>query len=547
MSFSIKTRTEWIAGIETTPFDVAIIGGGITGASIALRASQAGHKVLLVEKNDFGSGTSSQSSKLVHGGLRYLQQYHFGLVATALKERYDLLQRAPHLVKKLSFLLPIFKDSPNGYWMLHAGLFFYDFLCFFHQIGWHKMLNKKALKQRLPQLATEGLKAAANYFDAQGDDSRLVLAILLTAAQESAHILNYVEVQEFVKSSQQITGLQVMDRLTNKSYQVKAKVVINATGAWSDSVRWKSNPEVKEPHLRNTKGIHIVVRREKCPLDDAVMLFSKIDKRAMFAIPWEGFTLLGTTDDDYDQSLDDVNATSTEVNYILKSMNMAFSGINLTRDDILSTLAGLRPLVLKTGLFNTSEVSREHDIFESPNNLFNIIGGKLTTCFKMAQDTLNHVYQHHPELKKNGLSITNKCLVGSQAGYQEAQKKIRHDQLTVDREVAESLLNRYGSKTLEILELVDQDPALGKRLVEKLPYIWAELDYTVKNEGVVRLDDFMLRRTRLFYLAPRHGQDVVKAVAERLARLLKWTSSDLQQQLAHYADLCEKNDAYKKS
>lgn len=543
MEFSFQQRQIWLKQLKHQTFDLVIIGGGITGAGIALEASQSGVNVLLIDKSDFASGTSSQSSKLVHGGLRYLQQYHFGLVATALRERYQLLQRAPHLIKKLSFLLPIYHDAPDGYWKLHAGLFFYDNLSFFHQIGKHRMVAQDEIKQRLSGLKTNGLKAAAHYWDAQGDDARLVLASILTAVQSGLQAINYLDCKSFNKDNRNCWVIDTIDCLTQQHYSISAKVIVNATGPWSDITRGLANGYDSQPaRVRNTRGVHLLVARQKMPIDDAVMIFSPIDHRAMFAIPWEGMVLLGTTDRDYNQSLDEICATIEDVNYILESFNDAFPDSSIKQDDIISTMAGCRPLVMKKGKKHASEISREHAIFEEPQGCINIIGGKLTTYQKMAKDTLRAVLKHHGLRKKRS---TKQCrLVGSQGNFQSIRQQLLTNKL-LDIDVLQALIGRYGTETKQVLDLVNQQLALGERILPGYNYIWAEIDYTIQNEMVMQLDDLIMRRTRLFYLCHNHGQPVIKEIVARMANLLNWDQSVVAHQLERYEYLVQQNDFYK--
>ncbi len=543
MNCSLKTRQAWIDQLQSTTYDLAIMGGGITGAGIAMQAARLGLKVLLVEKNDFASGTSSQSSKLVHGGLRYLQHYDFGLVHTALKERYYLLKNAPHIVHRLPFVLPIYKDSPDGYLKLQLGLNFYDLLCGLHPIGRHHMLSKNKLESKLPGLKQEGLKSAANYYDAQGDDCRLVLASLWTAVQHQAHILNYFEINKINIQQHKVQNMIGQDKLSKKSYIINAHVFVNATGAWSDQVRQLTSDQVIVPRVRNTKGVHVIIPRSKLPIREAVMVFSAIDGRAMFAIPWEKMTLLGTTDDDYHQVIDDVHATSREIDYLLKSFNAAFPAAGLTTSDIISTMAGLRPLVLKKSV-HASEVSREHELFEDPGDLFNIIGGKLTTYIKMADDLMKKVHKKFARLNGHYRLPPLAPMAGSQGDLQEVES---HLQATTNWEqpLIEALVRRYGTQTKEIAALVAGNERLGQLLHPGGAVILAEVDYTVANEMVVSAADFIMRRTRLFYLDKQHGREVAKQVVDRMAELLAWPEEEKLRQMDEVVYFCQQNDHYR--
>ncbi len=543
MNCSLEKRQAWIDELENTIYDVAVMGGGITGAGIAMQAARLGLKVLLVEKNDFASGTSSQSSKLVHGGLRYLQQYDFGLVHTALKERYFLLKNAPHIVHRLPFVLPIYQDSPDGYLKLHLGLYFYDALCGFHPIGRHHMVPKNRLEFKLPSLNQEGLKAAANYFDAQGDDCRLVLASLWTAVQHHAHILNYFEINKINTKQGKVQSLSGRDKLSKQSYTIRARVYVNATGAWSDQVRQLASDKAMAPRVRNTKGVHMVVPRQRLPIQEAVMIFSVVDGRTMFAIPWEEATLLGTTDDDYDQVLDDVYATKREINYLLASFNAAFKEASLTEADILSTLAGLRPLVLKKNI-HASEVSREHELFEHPANLYNMIGGKLTTYIKMADDLIKKIHKKFPQLKGAYTLPALAPLVGSQGDLSELETKLRHT-TKWDEPLIQALIKRYGTQALTVAELASKNRKLNQKLTPVGDVILAEVDYGLAHEMMTSAADFIMRRTRMFYFDKQHGREQAVRVVERMAELLNWSKEEKLRQMDEVVYFCQQNDRYR--
>ncbi|HVG45521.1 MAG TPA: glycerol-3-phosphate dehydrogenase/oxidase, partial [Longimicrobium sp.] len=382
--FSAAARARHWAALSSREWDLRVVGGGITGAAAARDAAGRGLSVALVEAGDFAQGTSSRSSRLVHGGLRYLETYDFALVFEASAERRRLLELAPHLVHPLPFVFPVYRGGPTPFLMLQAGMWLYDGLSLFRNIRRHRILSVKDLAAEEPGLRRDGLAGAAMYYDAAVDDARLTLANARGAHESGAAVVSHAEVAGFVAEGGAVRGARVRDRVTGAETTARAKVVLNATGPWSDAVRRLADPAAK-PRLRTTKGVHTMVPRERVGNRHAITFQSPIDGRVMFVLPWGQHTYVGTTDTDFTGSPADVRADAADVTYLLKSANSVFPEARLTDADVVSTWAGVRPLLApRQGGGSESATSREHEIWWDPSGLLSIAGGKLTTYRVMA-------------------------------------------------------------------------------------------------------------------------------------------------------------------
>jgi len=534
--FSFQTREKIISQLEKTKYDICIIGGGISGAGIARDASLRRLKTLLVEKSDFAAGTSSKSSKLIHGGFRYLKQYQFGLVREALVERYKLLHLAPHLVSKLPTIFPIYEESDDSYWKIKAGMTLYDWLCGFKRIGTHKMHRGRQLLNLVPELNKTNLAGGAEYFDAKADDSRLVMATLQSAVQSGCDAISYFRVAGFEKQNGITKVLYGHDEIKGGKYNIRAKVFVNATGAWGDITR-RLNNEVINPRIRTTKGIHLVVPKNRLNLNYAVMLISTLDGRPLFAVPWREFVLLGTTDSDFDGDLDLIYSTMEDADYLLDSFNSVFPDIKLTENDVISSYAGVRPLVFEEGK-STSKISREHEIFESPKNLYNLIGGKLTTYRKMSADLIDII------LKVNEFSVPNRCLTdkfplyGSEIESYEQNslelKKTLVEDFSLTEDDAMYLLSAYGCHVKSLFNYLKDSSQNSESIIRGLPFIWAQLYYAIDYEMTISLDDFLIRRTHIFSLDWDQGTQIVGKCADIMGKTLQWNEDEKQKQIEKY-------------
>jgi len=484
--------------ISTNPnqhFDVVIIGGGINGAGIARELSLRGLKVGLFEKNDFGSGTSSASSKLAHGGLRYLEQREFGLVFEACRERERLLRNAPHLVKSLPFILPIYKDSPRPKWQIQIGLWLYDILSRFKTAHPHKMLSVKQTLELAPALNPENLVGGALYYDAQMDDARIVLENVLEAEYNGAAVHNYTEVVKFDKEDGIIKSAYIRGKNSESLYQITGDLFINTTGPWSDIVSKIINPET-ESRLRLSKGIHIIV--PSLTQDKAVLLTAKQDGRVFFVIPWQGHSLVGTTETDYTGNPDDVTATDADIDYLLNEIKRVFPTSQLSKDHIISTFAGLRPLVHSENQ-TAGSTSREHHIIEE-GNVIHLLGGKYTTYRKMSEDVAKLVFK---TLQKGPFyPITeSRPLWGGRIKDMEThiEQHTEHECHihNLEPDLYTHLVRQYGNKYLYVISILNENPNFKTRL-EGTPYCIGEVIYAIRYQKARTPEDFMRRRTSIY-------------------------------------------------
>ena len=519
---SASARKQNIQRLQEGTFDLLVIGGGINGAAVARDAAMRGLRVALVEKGDFASGTSSKSSKLIHGGIRYLQQGDFRLVRASCRER-DLLRRrlAPHLVQPLAFLFPVYRGDPVGFFMLGLGMWVYDALAIFRNIRAHRMLGPKRALAAEPELRTEGLRGVAVYYDCFTDDARLTLETILGAHEEGASVTNYLAVVEFLKEGGRIVGALLQDRFGGAPVRVHARCVVNTTGPWADYVRRLDNAAAP-PCLRLTKGVHIIVPRIRLgKLQAAVVMLSPRDKRVLFAIPWDDHALIGTTDTDFEGAPDSVKPELWDFEYLLEAANWFFPRANLQINDIVGSYAGLRPLVAEEGK-HPSAVSREEEIFESPSGLITLGGGKLTTHRLVAKEIVDRV------IRKLGLGVLKqgrpystgtKPLPGGRVQDSQAiaAEIINLNGYDLTEEQVSHLVRRYGSRTQEVLHLLQSRTDLLQLLVPGMPDIWAEAEFAVRSEMAVEPDDILLRRTHVGLKDPKEAKQVAELVREKLS------------------------------
>lgn len=513
-------------------FDLLIIGGGATGASAARDAALRGLSVVLLEKNDFGSGTSSRSTKLFHGGLRYLEKYEFGLVREACRERELMLTLAPHICHPRPFIYLIyqgyhmmFKWLPATLFMLNAGLTMYDAFSGNPKERRHKMLNKKKLLEIEPHLNHDGLKGGGYYYDFLTDDARFTIETMKAACDAGALAANYAEVKGLVQDNGRISGVEAVDLITGAEGVVKAKQVINTTGPWTDKIRFMEQG-VKNKMLSPTKGVHIVLRKQDFPLNHAVFLQSPRDGRTVWPIPAldSDLVYVGTTDTYYQESFDHVVA------------NYTIPGCNVGYEHIVGTWAGLRPLVKPEGDLAASSVSREHEIFVSPNGLLNIAGGKLTTARVMGYQVVDKAVDLLGEnFGVRGVPTTTTATVplsGGEAASLERAKQLAPG-VNLPEDVKDRLLKHYGGNFTKIAKLAGTGPDAARSLSgHKL--IAAEVRYAVADEMAMTVTDFFTRRASLFYWTQDGGLDTVDAVAGEMGKQLNWTPDQQAAQVEAY-------------
>ena len=543
------------------PFDVLVVGGGITGAGVALDAASRGLRTALVEKADFAAGTSSKSSKMVHGGIRYLQQREFRLVYESLAERQLLLENAPHLVAPLPFLIPLFgrngvvsKTVARSY---SSALWLYDLTGGVRIGRRHRRVTKEEILTHLPTLDVDRLVAGFLYYDAQADDARLTLSVLRTAVVDHGAVAaNYLPVVDFLTDAAGLVCGARVNPLTRPGtsgsgtfgevaggpeFEIRARVVLNATGVWADEVG--SFDDHPAPHsLRPAKGIHISVPAEKLPCDVAAVLPVPHDRRSVFVVPWpEGrHTYVGTTDTGYEGPLDDPRCEPDDVDYLLGAVNAATSSA-LTRADVTALWAGLRPLLSPADGHHVSErtadLSRRHTVRVSPSGVVTVTGGKLTTFRKMAEDATDEVVRLLGQ--EAGCRTRHLRLRGAPpAGPSTRRRSARRGRGDGGGEVGLSahLHSRYGNEAGDILALVDDRPELLAPIVEGLPYIGAEVLYAVRAEMAQSVEDVLARRTRAQLLDARASAAAARAVATLMAPELGWTAEQAQAQATRFAE-----------
>ena len=523
-SFSQATRAEAFAGLRDTALDLLVIGGGITGAGIARDAAMRGIRTAVVDAGDFGWGTSSRSSRLIHGGLRYLEHGWLRLVFEASRERRTLLRIAPHLVRPRAFVFPAFEGTRLKRWEISAGVWLYDILALFRNVHAHRLLSRRGVLKREPLLRERGLTGGALYWDAQTDDARLVVATMRAAHAHGASCLNYVRVVSLDKADGRVQGAILEDAFSGERVTVKAHVVVNATGPWSDALRRLDDPAAT-PLLRNTKGAHIAVPQRRIGNEGAVTLLSPIDGRVMFVLPWGNVTIVGTTDTDDPVSPDDVAPTSEDVLYLVRSANAVFPNARLGMEDVIAAWAGLRPL-LHDGAAATVAVPREHRIVESTGGLVTIAGGKLTTYRAMAAQVVNVVARRLRSLDRRTLPTHAASALLPLPGGDIAEPAALVEQLVVEgveEPIAQHLVDAYGSEASAVVKLMHEDPALAAPLVEGGPWRGAEVVYQARRELALTVSDVLIRRTHVLHRCGAEGNGAAPVVGRLLQRELGWS------------------------
>ncbi len=515
-----------------------IVGGGITGAGIARDAAMRGLRTVLVEQSDLGAGTSSRSSRLVHGGLRYLEQGRLRLVLEANRERRVLLRLAPHLVRPLPFVFPLQQGDRVPLWRLAAGMWLYDLLALFRNVAPHRMLSKRALLAGEPMIRERGLLGGARYFDAQCDDARLVLATARSAALHGARIATYAAVEGLEVTDGRVSGARVVDALTGERGTVRAAAVVNATGPWTDRMRGMEDPGCR-PILRPTKGVHVVVPRSRLGHHEAIAFLSPIDGRVMFALPWGEDSYVGTTDTDAAEPPDAVTASTADIIYLLRSINALFPNARLGVEDVRVTWAGHRPL-LGGGARRPSGVSREHAVIEGRAGMLTVAGGKLTTYRVMAMDAVNRVLQQFEErdhrVEVRPAATDQEALPGGETAEFGAFERGALD-LGLSAETAEHLIRHYGTETAGIVNLASAHRGLQRRLHPRHPAIEAEVVHAARREMAMRVDDVLVRRIHLYYETPDRGAAAAPRTAELLGGELGWPEQQVADETIRFQQL----------
>lgn len=537
-ALSPEYREDALAALRSTAepgqeLDILIVGGGVVGAGAALDAVTRGLKVGMVEARDWASGTSSRSSKLIHGGLRYLEMLDFALVAEALKERGLLIQRiAPHLVKPVPFLYPLthrFYERPY----VGAGIMLYDTMGLTsgnsRGVPMHKHLSKKSTLRAAPSLKDDAMIGSIRYYDAQVDDARYVANMVRTAAHYGATVANRVSVVDFLREGERVVGARVKDSESGREFDVFARQVVNATGVWTDETQAMVTDR-GQLKVRASKGVHLVVPRDR--IQSTVGMILRTEKSVLFVIPWGRHWIVGTTDTDWNLDKAHPAATSADIDYILEHVNRVLK-TPLTREDVEGVYAGLRPLLAGEN-DSTAKLSREHVVAHPVPGLVVVAGGKWTTYRVMAKDAVDEAARALDEKVPESCTSTIPLLgaVGYKAAWNRRHRTAEHYGVHVAR--VEHLLNRYGSLATEVLELIRQDPELGEPLPGADDYLRAEVVYATTSEGARHVEDVLARRTRISIESWDRGVSAAPVVAELMAPVLNWGPERVQQEVAHY-------------
>lgn len=494
-------------------YDVAIIGGGATGLGVAVEAASRGYKTILFESYDYGKGTSSKSTKLVHGGIRYLANFDFELVKEGLSERHSFLKNAPHIAKSQPYMVPLYS------WMdklkYFVGIKLYDFLAGKEKVGHSEFLNRNDTLSRAPHLNELGLKGSAVYYDGQFDDTRMLIALLKTFESLGGIANNYTNVTGFIKDSDyKVTGLKVHNKLTNEDYEIKAKAVINATGTLTDTILDIDEPVEKHNNVAAAQGTHLVFNKEIFDSNYAIVVPKTTDDRILFVLPWHDKIVVGTTDIAIENPEIDPIAQKNEIDFILETLNK-YTSKTVTRDDIKSVFAGQRPLVRPQNQTNSSKISRKHEILLSGSGLISIVGGKWTIYRLMGEDTIN--FAINKGMLVNTKSITKELKL---FGYTE-------------NTLPPYPLNVYGNEANKILE-IQKETQNHDKLHPELPYLCAEVIYQIRNEHAKTVEDVLSRRTRALFLNAKAAIKAAATVARIMAYELKYDNKWVKNQLENF-------------
>jgi len=524
-TFSLATRRAALARMASETLDVLVVGGGITGAGIARDAAMRGLRTALVDAGDYGGGTSSRSSRLVHGGLRYLEHGWLKLVFEASAERRTLLRIAPHLVRGRPFTFPVFRGGRRPVWQIWAGVWLYDALSLFRNVHRARLLGRNGVLQREPLLRDQGLTGGAEYWDAQCDDARLTLATVRSAHRHGALCANHVRVEALEKAGGRVRGATLVDTLDGAPIAVRAHCVVNATGPWTDAFRRLDDPS-SAPLLRPTKGVHVVVPRARIGNEGAVTLTSPLDGRVMFVLPWGNRSVVGTTDTDTDEGPDAIAPSPDDVVYLVRSANAIFPNARLTLGDVVAAWAGLRPL-LRGGGESTASVPREHRIEESASGLITIAGGKLTTYRVMAEQVVDRVSRCLHQLDGRPVAPRPGTDREPLPGGEVADVAVLESELIQEglpAALARRLVWAYGTEAAGVRRLAREEPALAAPLADGVPVLAAEVVHQARREMALTLEDVLIRRTGLALRDPARAVAAAPAVARLLGGEMGWSA-----------------------
>jgi glycerol-3-phosphate dehydrogenase len=521
--------------ITETKFDICIIGGGATGAGCALDAAARGYKVLLLEKKDFGAATSGKSTKLIHGGVRYLEQAvkklsieQYRMVRKALKERSTLLKIAPHITRPLQLITPCRTWIEGAYY--YIGLKMYDWISGRTNIGGSELLSKKKAIERIPTLKKDHLFNAVLYYDGQLDDIRFNLALIQTAQQQGAICLNHTEAVSFEKNEKgRLTYLNIKDKLSGQEVKVNASIFINATGPFADHIRLMANPLLPK-RMMVSRGVHILLPKQMMSSQSALLIPQTRDGRVLFAIPYQKHLLVGTTDDAAQITDNEFGPTKNEVKYLLEYIN-EYLDVQATEAQVVAGFGGLRPLVMANS-GNTKDLVRDHEVeTDNSSGLISILGGKWTTYRLMAKDTLDIAEKH---LNKQVACTTHNILLAGSQHFNHTTAINLQQTTGCDHEIVKHLVSKYGDHSADIGKLMEAKPELKQRLLPGMPYTYAELDYVLDHEMAFTIKDVLARRWGTQLADWKQTRELIPVVGNFMAQKKRWPAEQLADYVADY-------------
>ena len=544
-----KKRIKIKNNLKTKKYDVCVIGAGITGAGIVREAAMRDLRVAIVDMQDFAAGTSSRSSKLAHGGIRYLSHGDMDLVKEATRERNWMRVQIPHLVRPIPFLFVHLKDSKYKKRDILAACKLYDFLSDknsqFTNYKKHQWYSAEEVIEMEPEYIREGNLGGAVYYDNNIDDARLTIETIKEAVIRGADALNYCKVVDYLKKDGKIYGIKCRDMEDDEQFEVLSKVVVNATGIWTDELVERYPDEIPEPVIRPTKGVHLQYKREHIKNNMATIVFSITDGRAFFVLPRnEHYTIIGTTDTDYQGDLANPFCNKEDADYLIESVKYYFPNAELDYKNILSTYAGIRPLVMQKGK-SESEISRKHLIFRSEDGLLTITGGKLTEWRAMAEDLFEKIEELHifPNIKREKHFSRQEYIIGLKE--EDWNKYIQNYGIKLDKDISDHLYHQYGKGALKILELVKEDPTLSNRIIEENYFIKAEILYTLRYELTTHLIDVFCRRTEMaLWIDHKKASEAAKKVGEIMLEEYSWDKTTLDNEIQNYLDYIKKTVSF---
>jgi len=548
-SWTFKNRDKIIKKMQSTQYDIVIIGAGITGAGVAREAAMRNLSVAVVDMQDFASGTSSRSTKLAHGGLRYVRYSEMDLVRSASRERNWMRVQIPHLVRPIPFFLPFMEGAKLKKRVLQSAVKIYDFLSDdkseFKNFKKNKSYTAEEVYNLEPEFTKEGTLGGLIYYDTNVDDARLTIEILKEAIIRGADSINYCKVIGYVENKGKIVGIKCQDLEKKTDFEIRAKLVINATGIWTDNLIKNYPNTISNPLIRPTKGVHLLYKRENIGNTMAAGLYSKVDNRFFFVIPRnKKYTLVGTTDTDYQGDLANPFCDKEDTDYLIESIKLFYPNSKLDYENILSTYAGIRPLVMQKGK-SESEVSRKHVIFFSNDNLLTITGGKLTTWREMAEDLFEHIDE------KNFFSKIKKEKHWSRQPFIISLEKddwlnvLKKSGVIIDEDISDHIYQQYGKGAFKILEMIKEDESLKERIIDDNDFIFAEILYVLRYEFTSHLIDVFCRRTEMsMWIHHRRASEAAEIVARIMQKEYSWDNETKNQEIHTYLDYIKKCVAF---